>query len=647
MKIAAILLSSVLFCVGVFGQASDQLIQAKQAYDSGDFAKAADLYRSVLGTDPQNSDALAGVVDSLDAKGEWRSAVPSLALLVSLQPDNTARAAQLGRWYSWQVGHKEEALRLLKTACAQSEEPKYCTDYADVLSWATATRPEAIGQLRSVLSRDPNYTPAAIRLAEILSWNRDTYPESLKLFQSAADREPKNGALLASYADVLASSHEHRSEALTMYARALAVDPNNTRAMTGKAQQLAWTGHSTDAMALYDRALAIDPNSSAALRGKAEILNWRGEYDQAAQYLKRAQESAPEDQRVAAELARAQMGLKNYGQAKQAASTLPTDPEYRQLREDVSRALATWTELGVEVRRNRQNLDYESLLAAISTPLGYSNRLTVHYAPTLFSTTSGDFNSNTFGLDLDSKLSNKLNLRLTAGSESYPGISPQFAGGLKLQFRPNSAWEIKTGFDRTPVDESYLSLRGTDLSGQFTGQVASNLGNIELGYNNAHHGLDFSVGYTDGLYTGSNLDSNRRKSVDGEVGKSFGGAPYFRFAYGVNYTAFDYDADAAIPAARQNGGYFSPQRYLLNYGSFTVSHKASDKIQFEATGTLGAQNVESTTSIFDNAQFASSFTGRLLWRVSAGNELRFQYEFLNVYNAFHRHVPAVTWRHYF
>lgn len=647
MKIAAILLSSLLFCAGALGQGSDQLIQAKQAYDSGDFTKAADLYRAVLATDPQNADALAGVVDSLDAKGDWRSAVQPLAQLVSLQPDNTARTAQLGRWYSWQVGHKEEALRLLKTACGKDGEPKYCTDYADVLSWATSTRPEAIGQLRSVLSRDPNYTPAASRLAEILSWNRDTYQESLKLFQATADREPRNAALLAAYADVLASSHEHRSEALAMYDRALAVDPKNTRALTGKAQQLAWTGHSADAMALYDRALTIEPNNSAALRGKAEILNWRGEYEQAAEYLKRAQEASPDDQRIAAELARAQMGLKNYGQARQAASTLPTDPEYRQVREEVSRALATWTDLGVEVRRNRQNLDYERLLAAISTPIGYSNRLTIHYAPTLFSTTSGDFNSNTFGLDLDSKLSNKVNMRLTAGSESYPGISPQFAGGLKLQFRPTAAWEIKTGFDRTPVDESYLSLRGADISNLFTGQVASNLGNVELGYNSAHYGLDFSVGYTDGLYTGSNLDSNRRKSVDGEFGKSFGGAPYFRLAYGVNYTIFDYDADAAIPAARQNGGYFSPQRYLLNYGSFTLSHKASNKVQFEATGTLGAQKVESTTSIFDNTQFASSFTGRLLWRISAGNEVRFQYDFLNVYNAFHRHVPAVTWRHYF
>ena len=37
----------------------------------------------------------------------------------------------------------------------------------------------------------------------------------------------------------------------------------------------------------------------------------------------------------------------------------------------------------------------------------------------------------------------------------------------------------------------------------------------------------------------------------------------------------------------------------------------------------------------------------MLWRPSAHNELRIQYDYLNVFNAFHRQLPAVTWRHYF
>jgi hypothetical protein len=135
--------------------------------------------------------------------------------------------------------------------------------------------------------------------------------------------------------------------------------------------------------------------------------------------------------------------------------------------------------------------------------------------------------------------------------------------------------------------------------------------------------------------------------VDGNFGKSVLGTPYVRLAYGFDYSRFQYDADAPTPAPNQSGGYFSPTRYLLNYGGVTVSHKFSERLEFELTGTAGAQNVESSTSSFDNAQFASSFSSHLFWRPSARNEVRIAYDYLNVYNAFHRHLPSITWRHYF
>jgi hypothetical protein len=184
------------------------------------------------------------------------------------------------------------------------------------------------------------------------------------------------------------------------------------------------------------------------------------------------------------------------------------------------------------------------------------------------------------------------------------------------------------------------------VNGLFTGQVASNLGRLAINYNNAARRFDFSLGYSDGIYTGRKLDSNRRWSVDGNVGKSLGGTPYFRLAYGFGYSSFDFDAEAPSMPLHRAGGYFSPTRFLLNYGALTISHKLHDRLQFEATGTAGVQNVGSTTAHFDNPQVASSFAGRLLWRISARNEARIQYDFLNVYNAFHRHQVSATWRHY-
>jgi hypothetical protein len=59
------------------------------------------------------------------------------------------------------------------------------------------------------------------------------------------------------------------------------------------------------------------------------------------------------------------------------------------------------------------------------------------------------------------------------------------------------------------------------------------------------------------------------------------------------------------------------------------------------------QNVETSTASFRNAQFASSFGSRVFWRATAMNEFSFEYQYLNVFNAFNRHLYGFKWRHYF
>lgn len=592
---------------------------------------------------------LAARVDALEAQGKWREAIEPLQQLIAVEPGNAARLDQLGRWRSWQSGWREESLRLLRRACEiGADNPRYCTDYAEVLSWRTDTRQESIAELRKVITQTPSYTPAVIALANVLSWNRQTLPQARELLESALKSTPDDPALLVAYADVLASSHETRAQAMQSYDRALAMDPKNVGALTGKAQQLAWTGHSAEAMALYDRALGVDPTNTAALRGKAEILNWRGEYEQAAVLLRRAQETAPDDESVSAELARSQLKMRQYTAAKSTAAGLPANPEYRDVQEDIFRATGTWTEIGAGFRYNRQNLDYDRLYVIVSSPLGYDNRLTVRYSPTLYSTSSsGDFNSNDYGIDFATRVGDKIRMNFMAGANTYPGMSSEISAGAQVRYRANPSWEFKFSGERTPVDESYLSLRGVNLAGIEYGQVSANLGTVGFTYNNHKHGYDISAGYSDGAFTGRNLDPNRRWSIEGDAGKSFGGAPYFRIGYGVAYTSFDYNAEDPSAPVGQFGDYFSPQQFLLNYGSLTVSHKFNQKFEFDAVGTAGVQNVGSTTSNFGDPQFASSFAGHMLWRVRPADEVRIGYEYLNVYNAFHRNLPTVSYRHYF
>ena len=122
-----------------------------------------------------------------------------------------------------------------------------------------------------------------------------------------------------------------------------------------------------------------------------------------------------------------------------------------------------------------------------------------------------------------------------------------------------------------------------------------------------------------------------------------------RIGYYGNYTSFDHDADVqtGVPLTSQTGGYFSPTRFLLNQGVLTVAHRFTKKVQWGMSGAVGAQNVEVTGSTFSNAQLASSFETHLFLRVTPTNELRFGYDYLNVFNAFERNLFRFAWRHYF
>jgi hypothetical protein len=200
------------------------------------------------------------------------------------------------------------------------------------------------------------------------------------------------------------------------------------------------------------------------------------------------------------------------------------------------------------------------------------------------------------------------------------------------------------------VDDSLLSTRGELVGGLFLGQVRSNLATVGGSYSSREKNYDASLSYSDGIYTGRNLDSNRRWSLDANIGKSLHSYhPYLRVAYAMTYLSFDHDADFQPGAApsRITGGYFSPTRYLLNSGQVFVSHDLGRRVRWDAGGTLGVQNSETTFSSFSKAQFASTFAAHLTWAVNAKNEFRTGYDFLDVYNAFHRHLFRFSWRHYF
>jgi tetratricopeptide (TPR) repeat protein len=620
--VAALLLVLAFGCFALSLQAAPQaslLEQARSEAAVGHVDRAVLLFHQILNTAPDNTDALGGLVDVLVAAGRWRESIPSLQHLVELQPNNAERVFQLGQMKSWLGSHRSAALDLLKRATdLDPTNVSHQIYYAQVLSWDEASRPQALSVLRSLLAAHPNDATLLLADAEILSWNRATRPQ-----------------------------------ALDCYKKVLAQDSSNARALAGEAQLLAWSGHSLQALDMYEQILFWNPNDVASLRGEAQILGWRGGYAQARSLLQQAHNLAPDDSSVTLELARSEYELGDYDQARSDLALVKgTDtPDFTDLRRDIDHALGTYLEFGYALRRDGKRLDFDAASALISTPLGSANRLSAVYTPSLYRTAIRNFNSNYYSLMLDSHSSENVTTHLEAAERTYPGVSSQFEGAFDAAFNVRPSLKLTTSFDRQADLESLVSTLGAVTSSVFVGQVETNLATIGGSYSSSQHHYDVSLDYTDGMYTGQNLASNRRWGVDGNLGKSFhSDHPYVRVAYGFTYLSFDHDAEfepGSGAPPRATGGYYSPTQYLLNYGQIFLSTNLGRHAKWDAGGFVGVQNADTTFTSFSSAQFASTFSTHFTWNMTAYNDLRLGYDYLNVFNAFHRHLFLVAWRQYF
>ncbi len=599
-------------------QQASALDQAKSEAAAGHYDRAAQLYQQVLNSDPNNVAALSGLSDALVATGHWRDALPALQHLNQLEPNDPNRLFQLGQMESWE-GNRTEALALLNHST----------------------------------QIDPSNVQHQEYYAEVLSWNADTRPKAAKIFEHALQLAPNDVNLLISYAEMLSWNSATRAQSMDYYKKALAQDPHNTRALVGEAQLLSWSGHSADAMQIYSQVLSQDPNNVAALRGEAQIAGWRGEHHQALNLAQQAHALDSSDATATLELAQAEYDLGHYSEARNALAQVKgiDTPDYHQLKHNVDHALGSYFELGYAMRRDGRRLDYDAADALVSTPLGTANRLTAMYQPQLYRTQQRNFNSNYYALMLDSQPSESVTTHMQVAGRTYPGVPSQIEGTFAADFMVRPSLKLQVGFERAADQETLVSTLGADASGIFVGQVETNLASIEADYSNSAHHFDLSLNYTDGLYTGENLASNRRWSVDGNIGKSIrGDHPYIRAAYGFTYLSFDHDAEfepADAQPPRITGGYYSPTRFLLNYAQLTFSGSVGTRAKWDFGGFAGAQNAQTAFTSFSDPKLASTFNAHFTVEASANNEFRLGYDYLNTFNAFHRHLFFATWRHYF
>ena len=216
--------------------ASSVLLQeAAQFHQRGALADAASRYRQVLGSEPQNVDALYCLAVIGCQQGRFSEGIDLLRQALAVDPRHARVHNVLGMALS-RLGRLAEALASFDAAIVQQP------DFAD-----------AHGNRAGVLSE-------LGRSAEALA----SYDRAVALAPDSPQDWCNRGATLQELG--------RGTEAIASYDRALALWPDFAAAHFNRGNALALSGNYDAAIAGYERVLALEPRNTAALNGRGSVL---------------------------------------------------------------------------------------------------------------------------------------------------------------------------------------------------------------------------------------------------------------------------------------------------------------------------------------------------------------------------------------
>lgn len=573
--------------------------RARHLAAAGDFRQAASTWRLVLQARPDDRSALAGLVDALEATGDWRTAIAPLDRLLELDTSDPARLRQRGYFAAWS-GDLDRGAALLRRAVAQSSQnPAYLAALAQVLSWSPATREEAARTFTAALSHDSN-----------------------------------NPSLFLGYADLLSWTPRSRDSAAALYRRILSRWPNEPRARVGLANLLAWDGKPGRALRSYDSVLAGSPDDVGALRGRGGALNQLGRPAAAAQSLERALQLSPRDAAATGELARAELGSGRFRSAR-ARLEGRIDPALRGVADSALRATASAAEVAGLVRGRKNQLDVSRLTARTTGAVG-SLKLFAEYERSELRDGGAGFRSEGYGGG--ARVDYRGLALLAAGRmQTVQGLGTrQWDGSLNFGWRIAEGISLAAGATRSPVEETRRTVQGALDGSQLRGAVHANLAQFTLALDNLPGPFDAEGMILAGDYTGLGLESNRREAAEARIGIVLRRSqPWIRIGYGFAASRFDYNADLGFAqTATQQGGYFSPAEYWRHQGILQFSQRFGSRVRWEADARMGREWVRQLKGSLSDSRNAATASSKLTMRLSAILDLEARFLYVNAFDAF-------------
>jgi predicted O-linked N-acetylglucosamine transferase (SPINDLY family) len=260
---------------------------------AGKLNEAAELYRHILKTAPQNFAALhaLGLVGLVRYQsGDFAEAEQLIARALSVNP--AAADARLNHaLLLFRLKRVPEALKSLDTAIAiKPDFVEALLNRGNILAQSKRYE-EALADFDRLTQLRPGFAVSWQSRGRLLGM-MGRAQEALVSFDRALQLEPKNPEALRFRADLLFFMKRNH-EAASAYASYLSLRPDDPQAWNNRGVALIELQRHADALPCFERTIAIDPRDGEAWCNRANVLFELKRFDEAAESYSKALEIEP------------------------------------------------------------------------------------------------------------------------------------------------------------------------------------------------------------------------------------------------------------------------------------------------------------------------------------------------------------------
>jgi protein O-GlcNAc transferase len=247
-------------------------------HQTGQFDKAANIYREILEHNPENFDALHGL-GLLEARaGNLERAKSLISRSLELQPANT----QFRQNYATilcQTAQYELALQICDEALRSQPKNIYLLYVSAIALRKLKRLPESLQRFDRLLTVRPDHLVAVNERGCVLAEMKQ-FDKALAAFQKAIGLDPKFADAHLNVGNLYGELDRHE-EAESSFEKVLALNPRLARAWSGLGIILRKRNHFDKALIAFDKALALDPNLAEAWLGRGNVFSDLKRFDEA------------------------------------------------------------------------------------------------------------------------------------------------------------------------------------------------------------------------------------------------------------------------------------------------------------------------------------------------------------------------------